>query len=255
MFIRYRFRDMILRDADDGGGSGGGGTTVAGGGSTVAGGGQQHQQHQQQPNNGGGGDGGRAQQTLAEVRAEAAAQRVARQQAQERADTLARDLETTRADVPRLIAEEAAKHTPKITKLQGTLINAELKAAAVGAGLADLDLLHLPALDRSKIKVDDDGNVTGVEEALTEFKAKKPEYFKGASTVAGGGSTVAGGGGTVTGAGGSTVVGGGSGRPTVTGSAANPPPATGTGAVDVKGMTKEQYAQYKAGMDRRLRGR
>lgn len=250
MLIRYRFRDMILRQGDDGGGSGGGGTTVAGGGNTVAGGGQQHQQQ----NNGGGGDGGRAQQTVTELRAEAAAQRVARQQAQERADNLARDLDAAKADVPRLIAEEAAKHTPKITKLHGTLINSELKASAVAAGMTDLDLLGLPVLDRSKIKVDDDGNVTGVEEALAAFKTKKPEYFKGASTVAGaaaGGSTVAGA------SGGSTVAGGagGAARPTTTGSSANPPPATAAGAVDVKSMTKEQYAAHKTAMRRRLQGR
>lgn len=247
MFIRYRFRDMLLRDADDGGG-GGGGATQPGAASTVSGGGGGQQQEQQPAR-------GETQAQMAlRLNAEAAAQRVGRQRAEEAHETTRAELERTKATIPTLVAEEAAKHTPKITKLQGTLINAELKAAAIGAGLADLDLLHLPALDRTKIKVDEDGNVTGVEEALTEFKTKKPEYFKAASTVAGGGgSTVAAGG---AGAGGSTVAGANNNRPTVTGSGANPQPAGGGAQpTNVRDMNKEQYAAHMAGMRRRLGGR
>jgi len=54
-------------------------------------------------------------------------------------------------------------------------IDAEMKAAAVAAGITDADLVKLIAKD--KIAIGDDFSVTGTEEAVQEFKAKKPHFF------------------------------------------------------------------------------
>jgi hypothetical protein len=53
--------------------------------------------------------------------------------------------------------------------------DAELRAAALGAGLVDLDLL--PLIDKTGITVGDDGTVSGITEAIAKFKEKKPTYF------------------------------------------------------------------------------
>lgn len=55
------------------------------------------------------------------------------------------------------------------------VIQAELKAEAVAAGLNDLDLLKL--IDTSSVKMDEKGQVVGLKEAISEFKTKKPAYF------------------------------------------------------------------------------
>jgi hypothetical protein len=59
------------------------------------------------------------------------------------------------------------------------IINSELKAEAVKAGLMDLDFLKL--IDRSKLRVTKDG-VSGIESALADLKASKPSLFETAST-------------------------------------------------------------------------
>lgn len=240
MLIRFPWQHAIVRMSDTGGGEGGGDPAPS----------QQPAPRQQQrqadppppP-----ADNGSRRQTESELRAEAAANRVARQQAEEAAERTRRELAAAQAAADQRVQDEAAKYTPKITKLQGTLVNAELKAAAAAAGLVDMDLLHLPALDRTKISVDEDGNVTGVQEALDAFKAAKPDYFR----VPAAGGTSGGG----TGGAGGTPAPGGQPAPRQTGSGANPQPAGGNPVVDVTKMSKAEYADYRRGMARRLSGR
>ncbi len=195
------------------------------------------------------GDGG-GRETQAEkehrLRAEAAANRVEARKQHERAEQLAADLEKAKTEAERRVTEEVGKVTPKLEKMRATLVGAELKAAASAAGLVDLDLLHLPALDRSKIKVNEEtGEVEGVAEAVAAFKAAKPDYFRAAAAAGagnGGGAPPAG------------APGGGQPPPARTGAAA-PPAAGGDGVTDVRKMTKEQYADWRQGMQRRVRGR
>jgi hypothetical protein len=133
----------------------------------------------------------RAQQLegiLAEVRAEAAVRRVGKREAESRAAALQNELATLRADADRREQTARTEGETRANKIKQRAVDAELKAAAVAAGLRDPDLLLL--IDRAGVAIDDDGNVTGVEAAVTAFKTKKPEYFQ-AAAPARAGETVA----------------------------------------------------------------
>lgn len=55
------------------------------------------------------------------------------------------------------------------------VIRAELKAAAIAAGMVDLDALKLA--DLTKVKLAEDGSVEGAEALMTEMKSSKPYLF------------------------------------------------------------------------------
>jgi hypothetical protein len=55
------------------------------------------------------------------------------------------------------------------------VIRAELKAAAVKAGMTDMDFLKLA--DLSKVKLGDDGEVIGADELMASLKKSKPHWF------------------------------------------------------------------------------
>lgn len=54
-------------------------------------------------------------------------------------------------------------------------VDAEIKAAAVNAGLTDLDLIKL--IDKDKISIDQSGDPVGIDDLINEFKELKPAYF------------------------------------------------------------------------------
>jgi hypothetical protein len=60
----------------------------------------------------------------------------------------------------------------------GLLSRVRLEAEAEAQGILDLDTLRLLDIDGAGIKVDDKGVVTGVAEAIAEFKKSKPGLFK-----------------------------------------------------------------------------
>lgn len=60
-------------------------------------------------------------------------------------------------------------------------IDAEIKAAAVNAGLTDLDLIKL--IDRDKISIDNTGEPIGISDVVNAFKELKPAYFTEAKKV------------------------------------------------------------------------
>ncbi len=175
------------------------------------------------------GDGDDKQQKMiSDLRAEAAAHRVGERKAREEAETAKAALAAAQADIDGKLKAENEKATARITKMQQRVIESDLKAQAVAAGLEDMDLL--PLLDRSGIKMDDDGNVTGVKEAIEAFKAKKPDYFKKAS---GGGEPKP--------------------KPKVTGDGGAPKPGD-TPPDNVKQMKPEEYRAWKANSLRKMRG-
>jgi len=55
------------------------------------------------------------------------------------------------------------------------IIRAELKAAAIKAGMVDLDVLKL--VDITKVKIGDDGEVIGGDELMASLKKSKPHFF------------------------------------------------------------------------------
>lgn len=84
----------------------------------------------------------------------------------------------------RKTAEDAAKTADttsqgKIKEVQTAadqrVIRAELKAAAIKAGMVDLDGLKLA--DLSKVKLDDSGEVIGADELMEAMKKSKPYLF------------------------------------------------------------------------------
>ncbi len=59
--------------------------------------------------------------------------------------------------------------------MQQRVIDAELKAQAVSAGLKDLDFLKM--VDKSSFKIGEDGNITGIDKAINDLKSTKPFLF------------------------------------------------------------------------------
>lgn len=66
------------------------------------------------------------------------------------------------------------------TAADARVINAEVKAAAVKAGMVDLDGLKM--VDLSSLKLNDKGEVEGIEALLTAAKTAKPYLFAAGST-------------------------------------------------------------------------
>jgi hypothetical protein len=238
----FNWWDRICFEGETGGGSGGkgdaggtssGGTAGGGGGTgTGTGTGATHVTVQMPPEDA----------SRATLRAELAAERLDKgkleRQAQADRERHAQELATAKAEVEAKVKAATEPLTAQQVKFQNRLIDAELRGVAAEMGLMDPDLLLHPLLDRSGIKIDDDGNVTGTKEAFEALKTKKPEWFKAAD------------GGTGTGTGGT----GTGGAKKVTGGA-TPPEGGGGGAkpVDVTKMDKKAYEEYKRNLLRGLR--
>lgn len=74
-------------------------------------------------------------------------------------------------------ATKTAKDTAEAAKTEANerIKRAEIKAAAIAAGMIDLDGLKLA--DLSKVTLKEDGTIDGVDVMLTEFKTAKPYLF------------------------------------------------------------------------------
>jgi hypothetical protein len=93
------------------------------------------------------------------------------------------------SETARKAAEDAAKAAEKTggdkvkevqTAADQRVIRAELKAAAIKAGMVDLDGLKLA--DLSKVKLNDQGEVEGADELMDAMKKAKPYLFGAPST-------------------------------------------------------------------------
>lgn len=114
--------------------------------------------------------------------------------------------------------EAAAARDERLVAAQGRVMTAELRARLALEGVDDLDF-HVLA-DRTKLSVNEKGDVVGLEECVADLKARKPAIF---------GNTRA---------------------PSTTRAGAPPPPSgrgtgTGSGVVDVSKMSPEEYRAYK----------
>ena len=118
----------------------------------------------------------------ADLRAELAAMRIAERTAREAAENAKSELQRAKDESEKLIQTQTDTLKKTASTLEVRVVESELKAAAIAAGIRDLDLLGTKLLDRSGIKLDESGNVVGVEEALTKFKESKPEWFKDAAS-------------------------------------------------------------------------
>lgn len=86
-------------------------------------------------------------------------------------------LEKAQAEKARQLPPEVQKQIDDANrKAQGLLIAAEVKSAGAEMGLIDPDAA-LMMIDRTRVKVDADGKVTGVKEALEALKGSKGYLF------------------------------------------------------------------------------
>lgn len=88
-------------------------------------------------------------------------------------DILAKAKAEKEAKIPEAAQAEITK---QLERANGLLIAADVRAKGAALGLVDADTALL-LLDKSKIKVDDKGIVTGTEEALKDLQASKAYLF------------------------------------------------------------------------------
>lgn len=120
--------------------------------------------------------------------------------------------------------KKAAEAEQKATALQGKMKEQSLRSAfselAAKAGCQDTSLGFL-ALDKSKVAVDDDGNVTGLEAAIKALQSSNPILFQPSAAPANGG----------------------------VGNTGGSPYRSKYSAADIKRMTPEEFAKF----DRQVR--
>jgi Na+-translocating ferredoxin:NAD+ oxidoreductase RnfC subunit len=74
--------------------------------------------------------------------------------------------------------DERKQLNEKMTAADRRFILAEAKAAAIKAGIVDpSDVKN--GIDVSDLRIDDDGNVPGLEDKIAKLKESKPHWFKG----------------------------------------------------------------------------
>jgi hypothetical protein len=92
--------------------------------------------------------------------------------------------ETAKADALKQVEASTQVATDKIKEANAAadqrVIRAELKAAALKAGMVDLDGLKLA--DLSKVKLNDQGEVEGADKLMEDLKKAKPYLFGAEST-------------------------------------------------------------------------
>jgi len=74
-----------------------------------------------------------------------------------------------------------AQEDERVDKLTQSLRASAIQAALSNARFSGTVATALKVIDQSKIEVDSDGNVTGVDEAVQELRAEIPEWFRRAS--------------------------------------------------------------------------
>lgn len=93
-------------------------------------------------------------------------------------------LSKARDEKAKALPEDVQKRIDEANeRVNGKLIAAEVKALGTAMGLLDADIA-LMMLDRTGVKVDEQGNVTGVQEALDALKTAKPVLFGSAQQTA-----------------------------------------------------------------------
>ena len=170
--------------------------------------------------------------TVADLRAEAAARRIRNRELEEqlvaerqRADDAQAQLESARASA-------VAPLTAKLEKAHARLIDATLMAKMTAAGLQDADLVVLASKmpGAPKVTLNDEFEVVGADEMVEAFKKWKPEFFKRAADPAPKAEE----------------------KPAprqpraAPAASADPAPATTQPVTDVRKMTKQEYAEYKS---------
>lgn len=72
---------------------------------------------------------------------------------------------------------DAEKHAAEIAKRDRNALLAEAKVLAIKAGI--IDPSDVASLDLADLRMDEAGNVAGLDKKIEELKASKPHWFKG----------------------------------------------------------------------------
>lgn len=91
--------------------------------------------------------------------------------AKEESETLKAKIDSEKAE----LNTKLVNTTKERQVYESKFIDAELKAHAISAGITDIELVQL--IDKTNVKLDEQGNLQGVKEAIAEFKTKKPHFF------------------------------------------------------------------------------
>ena len=137
----------------------------------------------------------------------------------------ANELDKQRIDLTAKSADAERRANETVAEYKGRRTNMDLETAATRLGMHDLEGLKL--LDRSGLKIGDDGSIEGVDAALTTFREQKP-YFFGTAPKPG----------------------------TMTGTTTNPvapPKPSAPGPVDARGMSKADAAAAERALLNSLR--
>ena len=133
-----------------------------------------------------------ARARIADLNGEAKGHRINSEKHKTEAEAAAKARDDAIAEAARVKAEieaaaadkvkvSEAEKTEATKKAQERSVNADLKVAAKDAGAVDAaDVLAL--LDRSKIKLDEAGEITNAAELMADLKKAKPHLFGAAST-------------------------------------------------------------------------
>lgn len=108
-----------------------------------------------------------------ELRAESKGYRLKLFETEQKAQTAETARAAAQTDADKKVADAAAAADQRI-------IRAELKAAALKAGMVDLDGLKLA--DLTKVKMNDKGEIEGADALMDEMKKAKPYLFGTVST-------------------------------------------------------------------------
>ncbi|GAC1584283.1 MAG: hypothetical protein NVS3B5_18920 [Sphingomicrobium sp.] len=112
------------------------------------------------------------------LRRENAAERVKRKETERELTAARQAIEAAKADVQTAVERARAEAT---TTANERIVRAELKAAAIAAGMVDLDGLKL--LNLSAVKLDDAGEVSIPEDFFAKAKEAKPYLFGSVKTT------------------------------------------------------------------------
>jgi hypothetical protein len=92
----------------------------------------------------------------------------------------AEDEAKKKGDYEKLLSDKDAKIADLESQVSTTRLNGAIERAATKAGAVDTETI-LALVDKSKIKVEDNGTLTGVDEAIKELLEAKP-FLKGDGT-------------------------------------------------------------------------
>lgn len=76
--------------------------------------------------------------------------------------------------------QREAEYGEKLTASERRYVRAEVRASAIREGIIDPDDVN--SMDLSDLRVDDEGNVSGVAELIAASKERKPHWFKSAKS-------------------------------------------------------------------------